>query len=49
MIEVRMWMEYGDYLAIHCVQLYQGEMRDLRWKTHENCDWLEVSRRLEAE
>lgn len=46
MIEVRMWLEYGDYLAIHCEQINQRDMRDLLWKTTERCDWQEVARRI---
>lgn len=37
MKEVRMWLKYGDYVAIHCEVLSQGEMRDLLWKTPEGC------------
>lgn len=49
MKEVRVWLEYGDYLAIHCEALNQGGMRDLLWKTTEGWNWQEVARRLEIE
>lgn len=49
MVEVRMWLEYGDYLAIYCKALSHGGMKDLLWKRTEKCDWQEVSRRLKIE
>ncbi len=49
MMELRMWLEYGDYLALHCEQINQGDMRDLLWKTTEKCDWQEVARRITSE
>lgn len=39
LIEVIMWVEYGDYLAIRCEQLNQGDMRDLLWETTAKIDW----------
>ena len=49
MIEIRMVMEYGDYLALQCEALNQGDMRRLLWKTTTGCDWKIVANKLREE
>lgn len=40
---------YGDYLALHCEILNQGDMNDMLWKRTEGCDWQVVAEKLADE
>ena len=48
MSEIRMKVEYGDYLAYACVSLTTESMNDLAWKI-DRLDWQEVAERIEKE
>ena len=48
MAELRMKVEYGDYLAYTCEALRGNNMNDMRWKLQKT-DWQAVAKQINAE
>ena len=48
MVELRMMVEYGDYLAYTCTALNRDNMSDMKWKVEE-LDWQAVAEEVQKE
>ncbi|KAI9823349.1 MAG: hypothetical protein M1819_001367, partial [Sarea resinae] len=49
MIELRIFLEYGDYLAVSLESLRRPTFSSSMWRLHPELNWQEVNTRLEAE
>ena len=47
--DIRLDLEYGDYLAIACRKYRTNEMSDMMWKTHPEMDWQDVEAEMATE
>lgn len=49
MLELRLKIDYGDYLAVNCAILKEHRFQGLLWKKGENLDWIAVGEILQNE
>ena len=47
--ELRLDLEYGDYLAVRCERYKREDMNGLEWKLHPEMQWPDVDRELAKE
>jgi len=47
--ELRLDLEYGDYLALGCQRYRASDMAGLQWKVHPEMQWPEVDAEIERE
>jgi len=48
MLEIRLYSQYGDYLALSLKRLKEEHFKTMKWKV-EGTDWIEVARHLDDE
>ena len=49
MIEIRLKVEYGDYLAVSLAKLKEPKFEGFQWKIHPKLSWVDVGRLLKKE